>query len=163
MPTIEEILVPGQSVNKQELRQYLGSRETPRPEDYGALGNGINDDTAAINQCLTENKVCLLGPKSYRITDRIVLGYGMSLIGYGDMSIIQAQDGPLNEAAVPPYSADFNAVEFVEGYSQAGQCPHCGWWLCHLYGWKSQPLRQKRGRKRHHMGCQNRRDTGWLE
>lgn len=118
MPTINEILVPGQSVNKQELREYLGSRETPRPEDYGALGNGINDDTAAINQCLTENRVCHLGPKSYRITDRIVLGYGMSLIGHGDMSIIQAQDGPLNEAEVPPYSANFNAVEFVEGYSQ---------------------------------------------
>ncbi len=118
MPTIDDILVPGQGVNKLDLRQYLAAREAPRPEDYGALADGLNDDTAAINQCLQENKVCLLSPGSYRITAPIVLNYGMSLIGYGDMSIIQAQDGPLNENEVPPYSADFNAVEFVEGYSQ---------------------------------------------
>ncbi len=118
MPKIDEILVPGQSVSKLELRQYLAAREGVRPEDYGALADGLNDDTDAINQCLQENKVCILSPGSYRITAPIILNYGMSLIGYGDMSIIQAQDGPLDENEVPPYSASFNAVEFVEGYSQ---------------------------------------------
>lgn len=118
MPKIDEILVPGQSVNKLELRQYLAAREGVRPEDYGALADGLNDDTDAINQCLQENKVCVLSPGSYRITAPIILNYGMSLIGYGDMSIIQAQDGPLDENEAPPYSASFNAVEFVEGYSQ---------------------------------------------
>lgn len=118
MPAIDDILVPGQGVSKLDLRQYLAAREAPRPEDYGALANGLNDDAPAINQCLQENKLCLLSPGSYRIDSPIILNYGMSLIGYGDMSIIQAQAGPLNENEVPPYSAAFNAVEFVEGYSQ---------------------------------------------
>ena len=118
MPRIDDILQPGQSVNKLDLRQYLASREAARPEDYGALANGINDDAPAINQCLEENRVAILSPGSYRIASPIILRYGQSVIGYGDMSIIQAQDGPLNENEVPPYSATFNAVEFVEGYSQ---------------------------------------------
>ena len=118
MPKIDDILVPGQGVSKLDLRQYLAAREAPRPEDYGALADGLNDDTEAINQCLQENKICILSAGNYRITAPIVLNYGMSLLGYGDMSVIQAQDGPLNENLAPPYSANFNAVEFVEGYSQ---------------------------------------------
>lgn len=118
MPTIDDILVPGQSVSKLDLREYLANRDAPRPEDYGAKRNGVDDDAPAINQCLQENLVCILSPGSYRIASPIILNYGMSLIGYGDMSIIQAQDGPLNENELPPYTATFNAVEFVEGYSQ---------------------------------------------
>ena len=118
MPKIDEILIPGQGVSKLDLRQYLAAREVPRPEDYGALSNGLNDDTVAINQCLQENKICILSAGNYRITAPIVLNYGMSLIGYGDMSVIQAQATPLDESQPPPYLANFNAVEFVEGYSQ---------------------------------------------
>ena len=116
MPQIDEILVPGQSVNKQHLRQYLAAREFPRPEDYGAKRNGIDDDAPAINQCLQENKLAILSPGTYRIAEPIVLNYGMSILGYGDMSIIQAQEEALNENELPPYSADFNAIEIVEGY-----------------------------------------------
>jgi hypothetical protein len=116
MPQIDEILVPGQSVNKQHLRQYLATREFPRPEDYGAKRNGVDNDAPAINQCLQENKLAILSPGIYRTADPIILNYGMSLIGYGDMSIIQAQEEPLDQNELPPYSAAHNAVEIVEGY-----------------------------------------------
>lgn len=116
MTVINDILIPGQSVNKQKLRQYLADREVVRPQDYGAVGDGIHDDTAAINQALFEAKAVFLPPGTYRITAPIVMNYGRSLIGMGDQSVIQAQDTPLDENALPAYSADFNALEIVEGY-----------------------------------------------
>ena len=41
MAEIDNILIPGQSVNKQKLRQYLAAREVARPQDYGAVGDGV--------------------------------------------------------------------------------------------------------------------------
>jgi hypothetical protein len=116
MPKIDTILIPGQSVNKLDFRKYLQAREIAVPQDYGAYGDGIADDTGAINQALAENKAVFLPPGTYRVTGPVTLRYGYSLIGVGDESVIQAQDSPLNEDELPPYSADFNAIEIVEGY-----------------------------------------------
>ena len=116
MAEIDSILVPGQSVNKQLLRQYLAAREIARPQDYGAVGDGIHDDTEAINTALAEQKAIYLPRGVYRITGPIVMHYGNSILGMGDESVIQAQDTPLDVMKAPPYSSDFNAIEIVEGY-----------------------------------------------
>lgn len=72
---IDDILIPGQNVNKLNLRKYLGSREVVTPQDYGAYGDGIVDDTEAINTALAENSAVFLPPGTYRTTAPIVLAY----------------------------------------------------------------------------------------
>lgn len=116
MAEIDNILTPGQSVNKQKLRQYLAAREIARPQDYGAVGDGVNDDTQAINDALVAEKAIYLPRGVYRITGPIIMHYGNAILGMGDESVIQAQDTPLNENEVPPYTAEFNSIEIVEGY-----------------------------------------------
>lgn len=113
---IDDILIPGQNVNKLNLRKYLGSREVVTPQDYGAYGDGIVDDTAAINTALAENSAVFLPPGTYRTTAPIVLAYGRMLFGAGDISVIQAREAPYDPIELPDYPSDFNAVEIVEGY-----------------------------------------------
>ncbi|MCB1556475.1 MAG: hypothetical protein KDJ15_04090 [Alphaproteobacteria bacterium] len=98
------------------MRQYLAAREVARPQDYGAVGDSVNDDTQAINDALAAEKAIYLPRGVYRITRPITMHYGNAILGMGDESVIQAQDTPLDENELPPYSADFNAIEIVEGY-----------------------------------------------
>jgi len=113
---IDNILIPGESVNKLDLRKYLSSREVVTPQDYGAYADGIADDTAAINQALEENEAVFLPPGTYRTTAPIIVKYGRTLYGMGDVSCIQAREEPYDHNAVPGYPSDFNAIEIVEGY-----------------------------------------------
>ncbi len=41
------------------------------PQQYGAIGDGVNDDTTAINNCLSENQFVIIPEGMYRITDTI--------------------------------------------------------------------------------------------
>lgn len=57
------------------------------PEAYGAIGDGIADDTAAIQDALDNNKLVYLPNKTYRITDTITVPDGVSLVGIGSILI----------------------------------------------------------------------------
>lgn len=114
---IDDILNPGQNVNKLNLRKYLASREIATPQDYGAYGDGIVDDTEALNTALQENDAVFLPPGTYRTTAAIVVPYGRMLFGAGDISVIQARDFPYDHIEQPTYPSNFNAVEIVEGYA----------------------------------------------
>lgn len=114
---IDSILTPGQNVNKLDLRKYLGSREVVTPQDYGAYGDGIVDDTEALNTALQENEAVFLPPGTYRTTAPVIVPYGRMLFGVGDISVIQARDFPYDHAEQPTYPSTFNAIEIVEGYS----------------------------------------------
>jgi hypothetical protein len=50
--------------------------------DYGAVGNGVADDTAAFNACLTANTICWVPSKSYAVGN-VQLKNGNRLIGLG--------------------------------------------------------------------------------
>lgn len=51
-----------------------GGGATKTPETYGAIGNGIIDDTNAMQECITANRnIFFLSGKTYRITQTIII------------------------------------------------------------------------------------------
>jgi hypothetical protein len=51
------------------------------PEDYGAIGDGVADDTDAVQNCLNENEVSHFNPVVYRVSKTIILPEGHSIEG----------------------------------------------------------------------------------
>ncbi|MFC7332465.1 glycosyl hydrolase family 28-related protein [Rhodocista pekingensis] len=92
-------------------------RDSVSAKDYGAVGDGIADDTAAIRAALAAHRAVHLPAGAYRISGTLTLRYGQTLSGVGEGSVIQARAEPFDAAALPGYDSPFNAVEIVEGYA----------------------------------------------
>lgn len=73
--------------------------------DFGAMGDGLTDDTLALQQALAAHQAVFLPTGTYLITAPLTLGYRQSLMGAGQSAIIKAQ------------SNDFVAVEMAAGYA----------------------------------------------
>ncbi|MEI8397245.1 MAG: glycosyl hydrolase family 28-related protein, partial [Rhodospirillaceae bacterium] len=116
MPRIDDILAAGTAVSKLDLRQYLSSREVANPADYGGVEGGVVDCAPAFEAALAANKAVFVPPGVWRIAAPIALGYGQSLFGVGDGSVIQAREQPFDADALPTYLSDFNAIELQDGY-----------------------------------------------
>lgn len=58
------------------------------PDHWGAVGNAVNDDTAAIQAAANYSNVVHLGPLNYLITSAITLRMRSSVIGKGDVTRI---------------------------------------------------------------------------
>lgn len=118
MPSaIDDVLIPGQPVDKQRLRDYLRGREIAVPQSFGGIPDGVTDCSDAIEAALAASSTVLLVPGAYRISRPVVLGYGQTLMGVGEGSVLQARPDPFDGAA-PVYSqTGWNAVEVVDGYA----------------------------------------------
>ncbi|CCN69864.1 right-handed parallel beta-helix repeat-containing protein [Vibrio nigripulchritudo] len=72
--------------------------------DYGAVGNGITDDTSAFNDCLSNNQVCWVEPgKAFKVAD-VKMNEGNRLIGFGSVQygMVKYQgSSPYDEALKP--------------------------------------------------------------
>ncbi len=74
-------------------------------KDFGALGDGLADDTTAIQNALGAHDAVFVPAGEYLITATISLAARKSLIGAGQRSVIKCQ------------SNGFNAIEIPEGYT----------------------------------------------
>jgi hypothetical protein len=74
-------------------------------KDFGAYGNGLNDDTLAFQKAFAAHDSVYVPPGTYLITNTITLGERQSLHGAGQVSVIQCQ------------SKLFNAIEIVADFS----------------------------------------------
>ncbi|MBF0562388.1 MAG: hypothetical protein HQL37_10280, partial [Alphaproteobacteria bacterium] len=115
MARIDDILAAGTAVSKLDLRRYLASREVATAVDYGAIEGGIVDCAPAFAAALADHKAVFVPPGVWRIASPIVLGYGQSLFGVGDASIIQAREEPWDANALPAYPSEFDAIEIQDG------------------------------------------------
>lgn len=114
---IDDVLIPGQPVDKQRLRDYLRGREVAVPQSFGGIPDGVTDCSDAIEAALAASTTVLLVPGAYRTSRPVVLGYGQTLMGVGEGSVLQARPDPFDGAA-PVYSQTaWNAVEVVDGYA----------------------------------------------
>ena len=116
MPRIDDILAAGSAVSKLDLRRYLSAREVVTPTDYGGVEGGVVDCAPAFAAALAANKAVFVPPGVWRIAAPIVLGYGQSLFGIGDGSVIQAREAPWDGNALPAYPSQFEAIELRDGY-----------------------------------------------
>nr|DAQ58505.1 MAG TPA: tail spike protein [Caudoviricetes sp.] len=63
-------------------------------KDYGAVGDGITDDTSAIQQCVNENELIVIPSGIYKLTDTInVTKPNFRIIGAGRTNAILKQYG----------------------------------------------------------------------
>jgi hypothetical protein len=74
-------------------------------KDFGATGNGLTDDTLAIQKALTAYDSVYLPEGTYFITGTITVGERQTLRGAGETSVVKCQDN------------SFNAVEVVADYA----------------------------------------------
>lgn len=80
-------------------------KEAVSVQDFGAVGDGIADDTAAFQNALAAHAAVYVPTGTYRVTSTLVLGASQSLTGAGQGSVIAA-------------SADtFNIIEMRAGYA----------------------------------------------
>jgi hypothetical protein len=81
------------------------------PEEYGAKGDGVTDDTLALQQCLNENSVTVLTANTYRITTTLKLPKNHSIDGNSGRIIVNG--GWVNNTL--GVSVPNNCMIWVEG------------------------------------------------
>jgi hypothetical protein len=74
-------------------------------KDFGAKGDGITNDTTAIQQALSAHQSVFIPEGEYLITGTITINHRQSLFGSGQRSVLKCQDN------------SFNAIEVVSDYS----------------------------------------------
>lgn len=94
MALIADILVDASAVSKNNFRAYLSNREVVNVKDYGAIGDGSTDDTAAIQAAINAMSTAGGGeihfPKgTYKITSSLALKSNVKLIGEGKKSVLK--------------------------------------------------------------------------
>ena len=118
MAVIDDILVNGEAVDKAALRSYLHSREVASPADFGAIAGGVVDCAPAFAAAFAVADTVLVPLGVWRIASTIVVPRGKALIGFGEGSVLQARETPLDPNALPVYPSRFNAIELREGYAR---------------------------------------------
>jgi hypothetical protein len=76
-------------------------------KDFGATGDGLTDDTLAIQKALTAHDSVYIPPGTYFITGTITVGERQSLYGAGQVSVLECQDNSFNAIEVP---ADYATI-----------------------------------------------------
>lgn len=75
-------------------------------KDFGAAGDGLTDDTLAIQKALAAHDSVFVPPGTYLITAPVTLADGQSLFGAGQCATIKCQ------------SDSFNAIEIPAGFTR---------------------------------------------
>jgi hypothetical protein len=96
--------------------------------DFGAVGDGLADDTGAFGAALAASAGVYVPPGTYRITGPIVLDYGRSLWGAGDGSVVLAGQSGIAAVEIVASYASLHHLRIQGGavgvklYGKASPC-----------------------------------------
>lgn len=95
------------------IRDKLGDAVSVR--DFGAVGDGTVDDTLAIQAALTAARTVRVPAGTYRVTGTITVGYGQSLLGDGQASVIRAASNGVDLIHLPDGYATVSGLRLENG------------------------------------------------
>ena len=117
-------------VDAQALSTYLaqGAGAVARPiadkladsvsaKDFGAAGDGVTDDTVAIQAALTSHTAVYLPPGLYRISSTLTVGFGKTLYGAGQSSILHGTGTGFDLIQLPDGYASVHGLRLENGRS----------------------------------------------
>lgn len=84
-------------------------------KDFGAVGDGLTDDTTAIQQALTAHNMVLIPEGGFLITSTLSIGQRQSLIGLGQRSVIKAQDNSFDAIEIGNLGATLSNFKIENG------------------------------------------------
>lgn len=108
----ETVTQQGKTIDK--LSTQIGKlSKFPTVKDYGAKGDGMTDDTAAIKQALDDVGCAIIPPGHYKISS-LTISASATIIGFGDKSVL---DAGINNTALtitnPPAAVVLEKVKIV--------------------------------------------------
>lgn len=91
------------------------ARQTGRPpQDYGAVGDGVADDTQAIQDCIDSNTAVFFPPGTYKITSPLTIKNGLTLYGNNRLNtLIKAVGCDLAHFAEGASSGRISGLGFI--------------------------------------------------
>ncbi|MCG5240118.1 glycosyl hydrolase family 28-related protein [Azospirillum doebereinerae] len=104
---------PGTGAVSRPVRDKLS--DVVSVKDFGAVGDGVVDDTVAIQAALTSAKAVHVPPGTYRITNTLTLAYGKTLSGTGQTSIIAGSSDAFDLVHIPDGYATLSGLRLENG------------------------------------------------
>lgn len=103
-------------VDEEALSTYAPSGGSARPiaeklgdlvsvRDFGAVGDGVTDDTIALQSALSQARAVHVPAGTYLISNTLTIGYGRTLAGDGQSSVIKGS------------GAGFDLIHLPDGYA----------------------------------------------
>ncbi|MBP2232847.1 hypothetical protein J2847_006181 [Azospirillum agricola] len=104
---------PGAGAVSRPVRDKLSDAVSVK--DFGAVGDGMVDDTVAIQAALTSAKAVTVPPGTYRITNTLTLAHGRTLSGAGQSSVIEGASNAFDLIHIPDGYATLSGLRLEKG------------------------------------------------
>lgn len=114
-PVDEEALstyVPADGASRA-IRDKLG--DVASVKDFGAVGDGLTDDTIALQAALTHARAAYAPPGIYKISNTLTLGFGQTLYGAGQSTTIRGTSNAFDLIHVPDGYAALRDLRLEKG------------------------------------------------
>ena len=117
---------PRDPVDEEALSTYSPAAGTSRAirdklgdvvsvKDFGAKGDGVSDDSTALQAALSNARAVYVPPGTYRITNTLNVGYGQTLFGAGQSSIIRGASNGFDLIHLPDGYASLRDLRLEKG------------------------------------------------
>lgn len=117
---------PRDPVDEEALSTYSPAAGTSRAirdklgdvvsvKDFGAKGDGVSDDSTALQAALSNARAVYVPPGTYRIAHTLTVGYGQTLFGAGQSSIIRGASNAFDLIHLPDGYASLRDLRLEKG------------------------------------------------